>query len=70
MESADRAVSDTHRPPGIVFSAFLYYPRPRKLFQEGVWASPRGPYVVRILQAWAILEATQGRFDDARKYFG
>lgn len=42
----------------------------RKLFQEGVWENPKGKHVVRILQAWGILEATQGNWDDARKYFG
>lgn len=42
----------------------------RRLFQEGVWENPKGVLVVRILQAWAILEATEGNFEDARKYFG
>lgn len=42
----------------------------RKLFQEGVWENPKGSHVVRILQAWGILEATQGNWDEARKYFG
>lgn len=42
----------------------------RKLFQDGIWESPKGPSVVRILQAWAILEASEGNFDDSRKYFG
>ena len=41
----------------------------RQVFQQGVWACPKGGNTVRILQSWAILEAREGRPVEARRYF-
>ncbi len=38
----------------------------RAVFQEGVWASPRGKGISGLWQAWAMVEAKDGQSKDGQ----